>query len=236
MRGIRRGVEQGEYVYRRGDLLFGPGDPPVAIEIDEQSLVFTMVYARNTGIWPRPPQPDEPSPPIDPDTGISDGDQRPPGPVGPCPPPPPPPGAFEAEGLLKEALLQLWEQARAGKVETIASLAIRMFDSGDAFRLLAAVGAVAGAEKVVHIEGSYETRDGALFSLEFQGPVPDAQPVREFLEPQLRAATDRDIQARFELAFAAGLPLAGDAAEKLTEHLARFAGGAAHVSATATPR
>ena len=234
VRGIRRGVEQGEYVYRRGDLLFGPGDPPVVIEIDEQSLVFTMAYARNTEIWPRS-QPDEPTPPIDPDGGVSEGDQQPPV-VGPCPPPPPPPGAFEAEGLLKEALLQLWEQARAGKVEAIASLAIRMFEAGDAFRLLAAVGAVAGAEKVVHFDAGYETRDGATFSLEFQGPVPDAQPVREFLEPQLRAAAVHDIHARFELAFAKGLPLAGDAAEKLTERLACFAGGAAHVSATATPR
>ena len=27
VRGVRRGVEQGEYVYRRGDLLLGPGDP-----------------------------------------------------------------------------------------------------------------------------------------------------------------------------------------------------------------
>ena len=234
VRGIRRGVEQGEYVYRRGDLLFGPGDPPVVIEIDEQSLVFTMAYARNTEIWPRS-QPGEPTPPIDPDGGVSEGDQQPPV-VGPCPPPPPPPGAFEAEGLLKEALLRLWEQARASKVEAIASLAIRMFEAGDAFRLLAAVGAVAGAEKVVHIDGGYETRDGASFSLEFRGPVPDAQPVREFLEPQLRAAADRDVHARFELAFVKGLPLAGDAAEKLTERLARFAGGAAHVSATATPR
>ena len=27
IRGVRRGIEQGEYVYRRGDLLFGPDDP-----------------------------------------------------------------------------------------------------------------------------------------------------------------------------------------------------------------
>ena len=28
IKGIRRGIEQGDYVYQRGDLLFGPGDPP----------------------------------------------------------------------------------------------------------------------------------------------------------------------------------------------------------------
>ena len=54
IRGIRRGVEQGDYLYRHGDLLCGPGDPSVSIMIDEQSVVLTMAYARNRGIWPRP--------------------------------------------------------------------------------------------------------------------------------------------------------------------------------------
>ncbi|MYK32720.1 MAG: DUF499 domain-containing protein, partial [Boseongicola sp. SB0670_bin_30] len=53
VRGVRRGIEQGEYVYRRGELLFGPGDPSANIVIDEQSVIFTMIYAKNAGIWPR---------------------------------------------------------------------------------------------------------------------------------------------------------------------------------------
>ena len=60
VRGVRRGIEQGEYVYRRGELLFGPGDPSANIVIDEQSVVFTMAFAKNAGIWPRP-TPGEPS-------------------------------------------------------------------------------------------------------------------------------------------------------------------------------
>ena len=64
IRGVRRGIEQGEYVYRRGDLLFGPGDPSADIKLDEQSVLFTMAYAKNAGIWPRekpeePPEPDQ---------------------------------------------------------------------------------------------------------------------------------------------------------------------------------
>ena len=54
VRGIRRGVEQGDYIYRCGELLCGPGDPAVSIMIDEQTVVLTMEYARNRGIWPRP--------------------------------------------------------------------------------------------------------------------------------------------------------------------------------------
>ena len=241
IRGVRRGVERGEYVYRRGDLLYGPGDPQAGIAIDEQSVVFTMAYARNTGIWPRP-KPSDPvrrAYPTKPEGERSQGlwvrEERGTYGVGGTGPSPetPPPGSFTAEGVLKEALVRLWEQARAKGAERIGTLTIRMFESGDAFRLLGAVGAVSGAEKTVTITGGYETREGGSFMLEFRGPVPDAQPVREFLEPQLRDAESRDLQAGFELTFEEGLPMRGDAAEKLTERLARFASGAAYVSATA---
>ena len=227
IRGVRRGIEQGEYVYQRGDLLSGPGDPLADIKVDEQSLILTMAYARNAGIWPRQPEPrPEPDDPTEPDP----------------PQPPEPPGAptgqtrpFEAQGILKEALVQLWEQARARDVDRIGVLTIRMFEASDAFRLLAAVGAVSGADKIVTFTGGYQTRDGGSFVLEkFEGPVPDAQPVKEFLEPQLRDAIDTSLQAGFELTFADGLSMKGDAAEKLTERLARFASGAAYVSATGT--
>ena len=108
-----------------------------------------------------------------------------------------------------------------------------MFEAGDAFRLLGSVGGVRGAEKVVSFVGGYETGDGGSFQLDFRGPVTDAQPVREFLELQLRAASTRNLEAGFELTFADGLSMTGDAAETFTERLSRFAGGAAYVSVTA---
>ena len=67
----------------------------------------------------------------------------------------------------------------------------------------------------------------------FTGVPTDAQPVKDFLEPQLRAAKEKNMQARFELGFTEGLALSGDAAEKLTEQLTRFATGSAYVEATA---
>ena len=57
--------------------------------------------------------------------------------------------------------------------------------------------------------------------------------MKEFLEPQLRAAQSRTVEARFELTFTDGLAMDGDAAETLANGLCRFASGAAHVSATA---
>ena len=250
VRGVRRGIEQGDYVYRRGDLLYGPGDPQASIVLDEQATVFTMAYARSTGLWPRPKPEREPGPeagggagwlgvaedPAPYGTGGQGGGLGPgtsPAPE-PRPEPAPTPGSFTAEGVLKEALMRLWEQARSKGVDRIGTLTIRMFESGDAFPLLGAIGAVSGAEKVVTMTGGYETRDGGSFELDFRGPVADAQPVREFLEPQLRAAASRDLQAGFELTFADGLAMQGDAPEKLGERLARFASGAAYVSATAT--
>ena len=234
IRGMRRGIEQGEYVYRRGDLLFGPGDPAAEIEIDEQSMVFTMACAKNLGVWPRnaaklsEPQPTTPSQEdtIEPGGGSIPTSSPPHGEGAEL-------GPFRAEGILREALLQVWEQARAKKVKAVELLTIRLFEAGDAFRLLGAIGAVSGAGRIVTLEGGYETRDGGTFELEFRGPVPDAQPVREFLEPQLRDASSTDLKAGFELTFEDGLPMEGDAAEKLTERLSRFASGAAYVSATA---
>ena len=122
----------------------------------------------------------------------------------PCPreptrlfPPPPPPDALTAEGVLRDALTQIWEQARGRGIDGIGMLTIRMFEAGDAFRLLGSVGGVQRAEKVVTFAGGYETGDGGSFQIEFRGPVTDAQPVREFLEPQLRAASVRNLEAWF---------------------------------------
>ena len=229
IRGVRRGVDQGEYVYRRGELLFGPGDPAAVIRIDEQSVIFTMAYAKHAGIWPRKkPDPTKPVSTAGPGPDRT-GRKKP----GKDDPPDPATKSFTAEGILKEALIRLWEEARAKKVESIEVVTIRMFEAGDAFRLFGAVGAVSGADKIVTITGGYETREGGSFELEFRGPVPDAQPVREFLEPQLRDASSKSIEAGFQLTFAQGLSMQGEAAEKLSERLARFASGAAYVSARA---
>ena len=230
VKGVRRGVELREYIYRRGDLLFGPGEPPTTIEIDEQSMIFTMAYARKELIWPRATKEEEsgkPSSEIH-ETGTGNVITT---------PPPPPTTEFAAEGPFREALTKLWEQARDRDVEALGLLEIRMFESRDAFPMVNAVNAVAGAVKTVRLTGGYETPGGGQFHLEeFTGPPPDAQPVREFLEPQFRGASDSNIEATFTLDFSGGLPMHGDAPEKLARQLTRFASGPAHVSASAVAR
>lgn len=229
VRAIRNGVEKGEYVYRRGDLLYGPGDPHASIQVDEQAAVFTMAYATEKGIWPRQIVP------LTPPGGTSGGEGvEPPQPPLPPPPPPPPSGdTITVEAALKEALLQLWEKARARKMKRVGRVTIKMFEVGDAFRLLAALGSVQGATKTVTFNGGYETAEGGRLELEFTGPVADAQPLKEFLEPQLRAARERTLTGEFELRFEGGLALDGELPEKITERLTRLVSGTAYVTATA---
>ena len=238
IRGVRRGIEQGEYVYQRGDLLFGPGDPAAAIMIDEQAIVFTMAYAANTGIWPRSPvggqenqiEAEQSAVPTGQITGSRESLHR-------TPIKPYSAGdgseSFSAEGILKEALVKLWEQARAKEVAAIGELSIKLFEASDGFRIFGAIGGISGVEKVVKLTGGYETIDRGSLEMEFRGSVSDAQPVKEFLEPQLRAASTHSVDTAFQLKFAHGLSMQGDAAEKITERLTRFASGGAYVSATA---
>lgn len=231
LRGIRKGIEEGDYVYQRGELLYGQGDPAASIQIDEQSIIFTMAYAKEKGVWPRPAP--KPTVTVSPGggPGTLPGITLPPGVV--TPPPPPPADSFSAEGILREALVKLWEQARAKKVEKIGTVTLRIFEWGDAFRLLSAVNGVPGARKEARFEGGYESKENSEFRFEFRGPIGDAQPVKEFLDSQFRAASSRDLQATYQLAFESGLLMSGDAPEALTEQLSKFAAGAVQVRATA---
>jgi hypothetical protein len=236
IRAITQGIQQGDYVYRRGELLCGPGDPMASIVIDEQSFVFTMQFAKEKNIWPRPAPAPAPAaggsvyPPGTPAGGFTSHEG---GLASPTTPAQPPPGAITAEGVLKAALTELWEKARKAKFAQVQVLSVRLFDATDAFRMLGSVNAEKGCAKQVKLSGGYVTTEGGEMQLEFTGTPGDAMPVKDFLVPQLNAARERDVQATFILTFSPGLPLAGDAAEKLGERLAKFASGAAYVSATA---
>ena len=243
VRGLRLGVEQGWYVYRRGDLLFGPGEPTTEIVVDGDSTVCTVQYAKNIGIWPRPapekPDPEEPEPDPIPDddrnrrTGKDEtggeGERRETGGDRPRSTP----GAWAAEGPTGEALARVREQAEAAGVK-IGSLTIRPQEWGDALRLLRAAGAARlEAETAVDLEGGYETRDGSSYLIQkFEGTIADAAPVVDFLEPQCREASV-DLKIHLRLTFPDGLPPAGERWEKLAGKLAHWVVGSAALSAAA---
>ena len=225
VKGVRQGVQGKLYVYRSGDLLWGPGEPTVQIKTDQQSMVLTMAYAKKQGIWPRP-KPDEPDPPVEPDD--------PPDPPPVTPPEPETEVIFDAEGILRAALVQVWEKARANKeVKRIGELTIRNFDAELGFRLLRVAPSVPKARKEAKLTASYQSADGGNLELEFGGPVSDVKPVTDFLEPQLRAAEEQNATISLTLSYPDGLTLNGQDPEKLTERLSRFVSGSAHVTARA---
>lgn len=229
---VRKGIDEQVYVYKSGDLLAGPGDPPVEVRIDENTFVFTLAYAKQQGLWPRRPK--EPAVIVDPvEVGGSSGTG--PGPLIPPPPVPPKPGVvvLHAEAPLREALTRLWEQARTAGLQRVSELRVRIFDAQDAFKLLAVLARTAATEKRVEWVAAYETGKGASLDLEFKGAPEDAQPVKEFLDAQFRAASEKELTTRYVLGFVDGLALDGDGPEKLTEQFARFASGAAYVEAEA---
>ena len=240
---VRKGIAEGIYVYKSGELLAGEGDPWCEIKVDQNSLVYTMAYAKETGVWPRPaPKPDIPlggTTVAEAGTTYAAGDRRRsrPSEVGAVHPPKPGTKIFKAEAPLREALGRIWEESRGAKAKTISSLSLRVFDADDAFRLLGAVGGISGAEKHLLMTGEYETAEKSTFTVEFDGIPKDAEPLKEFLVPQFRAARsaggDTNLQTTYSLRFEEGLALDGDAAEKLTERLARFATGAVFVEAQA---
>lgn len=232
---VRRGIKDELYVYQSGELLCGPRDPDVEIRIDGQSFVYTMAHAKELGVWPRAASYAKAAEGGKQIGVIGDGGGTSGG-GGTKAPDNKPPGAksFTAEAPLREALTRVWEQARAAKVAKISTLSLRVFDKTDAFRLLAAVGAVSGAAKRVDLQAENETAEGGTFQMEFHGPPNDVMPIKEFLEPQLRAAKEPHLDATHHLTFTDGLALDGDAPEKLAEKLTRFATGAAFVEATAT--
>lgn len=239
LRGIRQAVEAGEYVYRRGDLVCGKGDPFAQVRIDEEGRIYTAEQARDEGVWPRPAPtapPERPQPPavsgqpIPYKTSpsgttrtVADGARAPKADA----------GVFHAEGPLREALTRIWEQARGKKHKTLARLSLKLTDAGDAFKLMGVINTVADAEKLVEATVGYQTADESTVELVFKGTLAEALPVKDFLDPQLRAAKDRDFSLTFTLTFNGGLVLDGDGPEKLVEKLTRFATGAAYVEAHA---
>lgn len=249
VRGVRLGVEQGRFVYRRGDLLFAPGEPTTEIVVDGESTVCTVQYAKNIGIWPRPaPKPERDDHEDDDGTDDRKTDRRRTGdrgtggegkfskPDDDTPSPEPGVWSGSAEGPMGEALARVREQAQQAAV-SLGSLTIRPQEWGDALRLLRAVGtAPLGAETAVELAGGYETRDGSSYCMqEFRGTVADAAPVVDFLEPQCRDATSVDLKIHLRLAFPDGVPPTGEGWEKLAGKLPRWVIGAAVLSAEAKP-
>jgi hypothetical protein len=234
IKGIRQGIEQEVYIYRSGDLLRGKGDPHAEIKVDEQSFVFTLSYAIEHAIWPRPePAPTPPGIP----SGTAGDNSNPPGITYPVAAPKTPPTAqlpkvIEAEDVLKAALTQVFERAEKNGHHALTKMVIRPFDKSDALKLLPLVKSVPNASKHVELTASFETPGGASAEIVFRGNLDDATPLKDYLEAQFRAASDSDAAVSYTLDFEPPLAVRGPSADGLLQRLTRLVSPAAHVVAT----
>ena len=230
LRGLRVGIDQGEYIYKHGDLLMGKGDPFAEIHIDEQSLIFTSAYAREHGFWPRPVVKPEAATPASPATAAEITYPTSTMPLTTTTRAEDPAG-MSAEDGLRAALTQVFEKAQRAKVSAIGRLLIRPFDAQDALQLLNGVNAIANADKRVELSIEFESADGSTIEIQFRGSAAEALPLKDAVAPLLRAARDRSISCQVEIRFDPAFTLLGDAPQKFIERIARFASGSAEVIA-----
>lgn len=252
LKAIRKGIEEGTYIYQREGLLAGQGDPLPILHIDEQSIVSTMDYAKLKGFWPRQAPAQQPTQQLDlqnqKDGASAEGSRSVEnvrtgsGQTGEATQPSGSTGfsssssstkEFAAEGVLKEALRKVFEQARTAKVSKVDRVTVRVFEAGDAFKLIPVAGTVGGAKKVITLSGAFETPENSKMEFEFSGTPSDASAVREYFERHFKAAKDATLNASMDFAFDAGLPLDGDHADNFVEKLTRSASAAAYVEARA---
>ena len=241
IKAIRTGIEQGEFVYKNGDLVCGKGDPFPRIEINEQALVLTAIHARENKIWPRivAQQPDPPS--EEGTTPATSGTEQPDPSPNPSSGSSSPSGTQEEssvqeishEGILKEALTRIWEDARKAGFSAIGEMQISLYDVQDAFVLLGPIGGLPQCEKKVQMNGDLETKDGSTFSVVFEGTHTAALQIKDFLLPQFRAAADKTMTMTIALAFTNGLSLLPSSTDEFTARLTRIGGISAFVRVTA---
>ncbi|MDG2991733.1 DUF499 domain-containing protein [Candidatus Synechococcus calcipolaris G9] len=233
IKGLVQGIEAGVFVYRSGELIWGPGQPAASIKIDENSYIYTLEFAKENRIWPIqvPEILDITIPSPTPQTTttstsgldislISD-------------PIPQDTQIFTAEGPLRQALTQVWEQARTAKVSGISQLRILLFNADDAFILLSLIRVVRGVTVKINLDGDYETSAGSALEFKFEGELEDAFRVKDFLQPQIRAAADKNLEATYTVNFNEALDLTHNAPETLAEQLCKQGNGSAHVTAQA---
>jgi hypothetical protein len=135
--------------------------------------------------------------------------------------------------VLKDALSTVFQRARAAKIGKVSRLALTPFEVGHFFMLLNVVESVPGATKTANATIEFETAAKSIITMTIEGAISDAKQTREYVEPQLRAATEKNVSATIQLDFADGLALDGDEPEKIIERLTKFGASAAFVEVTA---
>lgn len=197
-----------------------------------------LTYAIEHNLWPRPEAKTTPPPGKIPGSEQGENSNEAPGITYPLPGRQTSlsarsPNVVEAEDVLKAALTQVFERAQKNGVKALARMVIRPFDKSDALKLLPLVKSVPNASKQVELTVSFETTTGSAAHIEFKGDLEDATSLKDYLEAQLRVASESDAAVSYLLEFNPLLAVQGPSADGLIQRLSRLVSPAAHVVATA---
>jgi hypothetical protein len=219
---LRKGLDEGLFVYKEGERLEGQGLPPGTLNISEDAQIFMMEKALEMSVWPPKPKGSEP-PPVEgspPEQGGGASTEQPNligtggtttlpfgGGGGVAPSggsgiaQPKAPGVIERTDNIKTALTQLAEQvSSSGKA--IKALTWRM-NSGDGFRPMPLLQAEPGATvRVKMMEGGWSSGDGsAEWSFDFNGTPEEANYLRGFIEGQWRRGGEKALDITYQLQY-----------------------------------
>jgi hypothetical protein len=141
---------------------------------------------------------------------------------------------LSAEGPLPQAITQLAEKAREAKVVGFESLIIRMFEADATWKLHQALATLKGATVICQFDADLTLEGVERFQIGFTGTLQKANSVKAFLEPQIRAATDKQFEAVYTVTFDKPLPTKQADTDRLSSDLTRYGSGEAYVEAKAT--
>ena len=82
---------------------------------------------------------------------------------------------LSSEGPLSQALIELWEKARAAKVTRVEKLVIRLYDAAATWKLHTALATLKDAEVSCRYEVDISAEGVEAFQIEFEGPAGEGQ-------------------------------------------------------------
>jgi hypothetical protein len=239
---IRQGIDGSGFIYKQGELVWGPGDPPPSITISDNAFVYTMAEAVKVGIWPRKPK-EDPKPTVPTGTGtgttpttamgstatVTAGSTGPASGHTSTPPKP----ELSAQGPLKQALTELFEKTRKSGVKTLQQIRIRLWEPTPAWMVHQAVATYRDATATCHFSVTIEGEGIDEFQVEFTGNISKANAVKSFIDTQLRAASDHQFESQFTLVFSTPLATIAEKTEAFANAMTKYGGGEAFVEAEA---
>lgn len=230
---IRDGIGADVFVYRKGDLVWGKGDPAPSIEISENAFVHTLADAEKLGLWPRKPKEEQPEAKgkdhdedhdKDQDKERSgEGREKRDDPRLP----------LSAEGPLSQALTVLFEKARTQKIGAVKELRIKLFEAKATWNVHQAVATYHDADVSCSFSATLSGDEIESFEVRFAGSLNKANAVKSFLDAQLRTASDHTFEGHYRLRFKEPLRTAAEKTEAFTKAMTKYGGGEAFVEAQA---